>query len=106
MYTKGKVYAFNSLGDKIDHFISKPEVWTRTNFNYKTEFNSKTNQLEKVLQGPGGAPETIYTMPFNKENLKSLYDRRQNEFLGLAVKDETTGKRKRRKMLPATLQEP
>ena len=25
-------------------------------------------------------------------NLKSLYDRRQNDLLGLAVKDETTGK--------------
>lgn len=91
LYTKGKVYAFNSPGDPIDHFISKPESWTKTNFNYKTEYNDKTKQMEKVLQRPSGSEE-VYTMPFTKENLKSLYDRRQNDLLGLAVKDELTGK--------------
>lgn len=44
-----------------------------------------------MLQGPSGAEE-IYTTPFTKENLKSLYDRRQNDLLRLAVKDELTGK--------------
>lgn len=91
LYSKGKVYAYNSLGDPIDHFISKPESRTKTNFNYKTEYNDKTKQMERVLQDPSGSEE-IYTLPFNKENLKQLYDRRQNEYLGLAVKDELTGK--------------
>ena len=91
LYSKGKVYANNSLGDPIDHFISKPESWSKVNFNYKTEYNDKRKQMEKVLQGPSGAEE-IYTLPFNKENLKQLYDRRQNDYLGLAVKDELTGK--------------
>jgi hypothetical protein len=31
-------------------------------------------------------------MPFNKENLKELYDRRQNELINFVVKDEQTGK--------------
>ncbi len=91
LYTKGKVYAFNSLGDPIDHFISKPEMWTRTNFLYKTEYNEKTKQMEKVLQGPRGSEE-VYMLPFTKENLKPLYDNRQNDLLGLAVKDETNWK--------------
>lgn len=91
LYTKGKVYAQNSLGDSIDHFISKPEIYTKTLFSYKTEYNDKTKQMEKVLQGPSGSEE-IYTLPFNKENLKQLYDNRQNDLLGLAVKDELTGK--------------
>jgi len=91
LYTKGKVYAYNSLGDPIDHFISKPELYTKTIFSYKTEYDDKTKQMEKVLQGPSSAEE-IYTLPFNKENLKSLYDCRQNDLLGLAVKDEPTGK--------------
>jgi hypothetical protein len=69
LYTKGRVDAFNSLGDPVNHSISKPELWSKTNFNYKTEFNDKTNQLEKVLQGPSGSEE-VYTMPFTKENLK------------------------------------
>jgi hypothetical protein len=44
-----------------------------------------------VLQGPSGSEE-IYTMPFNKDNLKELYDRRQNDLLNFVVKDEQTGK--------------
>jgi hypothetical protein len=91
LYTKGIVYAFNSLGDPITHSISKPEIWTKTNFNYKTEFNDKTKQLEKVLQGPSGSEE-IYTMPFNSDNLKQLYSRLQNELINFVVKDEQTGK--------------
>jgi hypothetical protein len=91
LYTKGRVDAYNSLGDPINHSISKPETWTRNNFSHKTEFNDKTKQLEKVLQGPIGSEE-IYTMPFNKDNLKELYDRRQNDLLNFVVKDEQTGK--------------
>lgn len=91
LYTKGRVFAYNSLGDQVTHFISKPEIWTRTNFTFKTEFDSKTKQLEKVFQGISGTT-LEYTTPFTKENLKSLYDRRQNENLGLAVKDEVTEK--------------
>jgi len=90
LYAKGIVYAFNSLGDPVTHFILKPEIWSKTNFNYNTEYNDKTKQMEKVLQGPSGSEE-IYTMPFNLANLKSLYDRRQNENLNFVVKDEQTG---------------
>jgi hypothetical protein len=42
LYTKVRVDAFNSIGDSITHSISKPEIWTKTNFNYKTEYNDKT----------------------------------------------------------------
>jgi hypothetical protein len=91
LYTKGRVDTFNSLGDPINHAIGKPELWTKTNFSHKTEYNDKTKQMEKVLQGPSGSEE-IYTMPFTKENLKELYDRRQNELTNFVVKDEQTGK--------------
>jgi hypothetical protein len=90
LYTKGRVDAFNSLGDPVNHATGKPETWTRTNFSYKTEYDDKTKQMEKV-QGPSGLEE-IYTMPFNKENLKSLYDIRQNELINFVVKDEPTKK--------------
>jgi hypothetical protein len=91
LYTKGRVDAFNSLGDPVNHSVSKPEIWTKTNFSYKTEYNDKTKQLEKVLQGPSGSEE-VYTMPFTKENLKQLFDRRQNDLINFVVKDEQTGK--------------
>lgn len=91
LYSKGKVNAFNSFGDPITHSISIPEIWTKTCFDYKTEFNDKTKQLVKILQGPSGSA-TLYTMPFTKENLKQLYDRRQNELLNFTIKEEQTGK--------------
>jgi hypothetical protein len=76
LYTKGRVDAFNSLGDPVNHSISKPELWSKTNFSYKTEHNDKTKQMEKVLQGLSGSEE-VYTMPFTRKNLKQLFDRRQ-----------------------------
>lgn len=48
LYTNGRVDAFNSIGDPVNRSISKPEIWSKTNFNYRTEFNDKTKQLEKV----------------------------------------------------------
>jgi hypothetical protein len=47
--------------------------------------------MEKVLQDPSGTVD-IYTMPFNSENLKKLYDIRQHDNLNIVVKDEQTGK--------------
>jgi hypothetical protein len=47
---------------------------------------TKQNQLEKEFQGISG-DEDVYTLPFTKENLKQLYDRRQNDLITLAVKD-------------------
>jgi hypothetical protein len=47
--------------------------------------------MEKVLQGHSGAVD-FYTMPFNSENLKKLYDIRQENNLNFVVKDEQTGK--------------
>jgi hypothetical protein len=38
---KGRVDAYNSLGDPVNHSISMPEIWTKTNFIYKTKFNDK-----------------------------------------------------------------
>ena len=91
LYSKGRVFAFDSRGNPINHSISKPETWLKTNFSYRTEYNEKTKQLDEVLQGPSNSEE-VYTMPFNKENLKELYDRRQNELINFVVKDEQTGK--------------
>jgi len=86
LYGKGIVDAFNSLGDPVNLSISKPEIWSKTNFSYGIEYNDKTKQLEKVLQRLSDVEE-IYTMPYHDENLKSLFDRRQNETLNFIVKD-------------------
>ena len=44
-----------------------------------------------MFQGVSGN-ELVYTMPFTKEALKELYDRRQNDLIMLAIKNEPTGK--------------
>jgi hypothetical protein len=54
LYTKGRVDAYNSFGDLVNHSISMPEIWTKPNFIYITKFNDKTNQLEKEFQGVSG----------------------------------------------------
>ena len=84
-------YAWSSLGNPLKQSITTPEIWTKTNFDYLTKWNDKSNQLEREFQGVSGQ-EDIYLMPFNKENLKSLYDRRQNDLVSLAVKEEATQK--------------
>ena len=43
------------------------------------------------MQGPSGS-EMIYTQAFNDENLKKLYDQRENDLLNFIVKQEGTGK--------------
>lgn len=91
LYSKGMAYAFDSLGNPVNHAISMPETWWKTNFKYKIEYSDKTKQPEEVLQGPSQS-ETVYTMPFSKENLKQLYDRRQNDLINFVVKDEKTDK--------------
>lgn len=85
---KLKVVGLTNLNIKImKNFKTKTEIWSKTNFNYKTECNDKTKNQKKVLQGPSES-EDIYTMPFNKENLKQLYNKRQNDNLIFVVKAE------------------
>jgi hypothetical protein len=57
-------------------------------FHYKKVWNEKTSQLEKQLEVPQGS-QTVYTLPFNKENLKELYDQRESDNIQFIVKDET-----------------
>ena len=90
LYSKGRVDAFNTFGDPVNHFISMPEIWTKTNFSYRTEWNERTKQPERILQGPSPNTETVYTLPFTKENLKQLYDRRQNDLINFIVIKEGT----------------
>lgn len=83
---KLKVVGLTNLNIKImKNFKTKTEIWSKTNFNYKTKCNDKTKNQKKVLQGPSEAKD-IYTMPFNKENLKQLHNKRQNENLNFVIK--------------------
>ena len=43
------------------------------------------------MQGPSRSEE-IYIMHFNPDNIKKLFDQRQNDLVNFVVKDEATGK--------------
>jgi hypothetical protein len=75
----------------VNLFVStSPERWEKTNFNYTKGCNDKRKTIEKICTGPGKV-DTIYTMPFNQENLKELFDKRESDNISWAVKDESTG---------------
>jgi hypothetical protein len=92
LLSKGDIHAFNSFGEPIKFFVSYPEKWNKPIWSYKSVINPQTHNVEKQLQGPQGN-KTMYELPFNQENLKQLYDQRENDLvISLAVKDDTTGR--------------
>jgi hypothetical protein len=66
---------------------SNCDKWNKQSFVYKTEWNDRSKQLEKQLQGTG-AQEIIYEIPFSKEAVKELYDLRDSDKIELIVKQE------------------
>ena len=92
LLSKGDIHAFNSLGDQVKFYVSYPERWNKPLWNYTTQWNDKTKQLEKRLEGPSGL-ETVYELPFNKENLLELWNQRESDrTIQFICKDEATGK--------------
>ena len=43
-----------------------------------------------MTAGPGSS-ETVYTLEFNEANLKSLFDKRENDYVQWVVKEEQSG---------------
>jgi hypothetical protein len=86
--------AYPSIGESyiepVSLYVMYPERWVKQHFSYKTEWNDKTKQLEKQLQGTAQA-EDIYDLPFTKENLKDLYNQRESDSIQFVVKKEDTG---------------
>ena len=90
--TKSDLHGFDALGDEVRLFLSQPERWQKTIFSYKTEWNERTKQLEKVLQGTKDV-ELIYEIPFSKQAAKELYDQRESDqTIYFTVKEETSDK--------------
>jgi hypothetical protein len=92
LYSKGKLYVYDSLANPLNLPCSKPEVWNKTNFGFEKVWDEKTKSLVERTIGPSGT-ETVYAMPFNEKNLKELFDKRENDdILQFVVKDESNGR--------------
>jgi len=93
LLTKSDLHGYDSLGDEVRLFVSTNcDKWNKQSFVYKTEWNDRSKQLEKQLQGTG-AQETIYEIPFSKEAVKELWEMRESDqTIQFLVKEEDTGK--------------
>jgi hypothetical protein len=93
LITKSDLHGFDSLGEEVRLYASSScDKWIKQNFIYKTEWDNRSKQLEKQLQGTG-TQETIYEIPFSKEAAKELYDKRESDkTIQFLVKEEETGK--------------
>lgn len=90
MLSKGNLTGHDGFGEPVRKYIPYPERWEKTNFIYEKSFDPKRKTMVKNCIGPGKL-DTIYTMPFNETNLKELFDKRENDNISWAVKDESTG---------------
>jgi hypothetical protein len=88
LYSHGRLTGFDVLGDPVSkHFQGwGNEVWTRTSFAYKKEFNQKTMSPKSIVIGPN-SQETVYEMPFTPENAKALFAKGMNDNVFFCVKD-------------------
>jgi len=92
LLTKSDLIGYDSLGDMVRLYVSANcDKWMKQNFRYKTEWNDRTKQLEKQLEGTG-EQQLIFEIPFSKEAVKELYDLRESDKIELIVKQGDTGK--------------
>ena len=68
-------------GDKVRTPVDLPEKYTKTMFGYSMSYELNKSGVpvpKRVCNGPEGQ-ETIYTLPFNEENLRKLYNLRESD---------------------------
>lgn len=87
LLSKGYWHAFDSLGDPVKRYVSYPELWKKTNFEYVKDWNPKKKAIEKQFKGIAGVEE-VYTLEFNEHNLKQLFDKRQDDYTSWVLKDD------------------
>ena len=87
LLSKGSVVGHDSNGDEHGFPISFPELWLKNHYKFQTEYDPKEKAMVKQCQGVTRV-EKVYELKFNKENLKSLVDKRISDKIQFVVKDE------------------
>ena len=85
-YTKGRVTGFDVLGDVVIQSCNEPETWAKVSFAYYKQFNQNTMSMNQTLVGPNSRV-TVYDMPFNEKNLKTLLEMRIDDNISFVVKN-------------------
>ncbi len=78
LYSLGECRGYDVLGNVVALTCAKPEMWTRTLFNYERKYDERTNSTKVQTIGTLGT-EDVYEMPFNEKNLKDLASPREND---------------------------
>ena len=86
IYSKGRVTGFDVIGDVVDQKCNEPETWAKVGFAYDKQFNQNTMSMTHTIVGPNSRV-TIYDMPFNEKNLKTLFEKRIDDNISFVVKD-------------------
>jgi hypothetical protein len=92
LITKGFLKGYDVAGTEVVHWITYPERWTRTMFNYRRYFDEKTRGFQSQLLGPSGS-ETVYDLPFSPQNVDKLWEQtdKDKDNVKFVVKDQQTG---------------
>jgi hypothetical protein len=90
LLSTGYLLAYNQYGDEERTPIDYPEKYTKVKFGFKVGYENMNNQLvpKRVNTGPAGS-ETVYTLPFTKENFKKIWENRRDSHIQLIVHDES-----------------
>jgi hypothetical protein len=75
LYSNGYLLGYDVMGDPVREICSNPETWQRTEFEYRKQYDPRTNSVKAIPVGPNHV-YTVYEMPFNEKNLKQLYEKR------------------------------
>jgi hypothetical protein len=87
LLSKGNFYGWDSLGDQVSLYVPYPERWTKVNFVYAKDWDPRRKSIVRNCMGPG-MNEEIYTLEFNENKLKQLFDKRENDDISWIVKEE------------------
>src|SRR5262245_20495839 len=89
LLSMGTIHAHNALGNEITWPVFHPEKYLLTKMVYEQEWDDTKKMVVNNCKGPGFT-EVVYTLPFNENNLKQLFDSRVNDDISFIVKDEVT----------------
>ncbi|MGB5089886.1 MAG: hypothetical protein WBN72_02970 [Nitrososphaeraceae archaeon] len=90
LLSKGSIVGYDAAGEEQRHYSPFLERWMKTIFSWTNDYNQNTKGFQKICLGPKDA-ETIYTLPFTKDNARELFNQRANDVnINFIVKDEVS----------------
>jgi hypothetical protein len=89
LLSKGSIIGHDAAGEEVNHHLPRPEMWVKTLFLWRNEYNSNTRGFDKICLGPSGT-EIQYLKEFSKENAKELFDQRASDLINFIVKDQVS----------------